>query len=77
MLLTPRGSPFRIRMQAKDTTGAGDAIIRALLFCLAEQDITKENVNEVTMNSGRHGCTLPCIMQLQRYGQQCIIVSRP
>ena len=51
MLLTPKGSCTvpNPDVQAKDTTGAGDAIIGALLFCLAEQDITKENVNEVTM----------------------------
>lgn len=42
MLLTPKGSytAANVSVPVKDTTGAGDAIIGALLYCLAAHDVT-------------------------------------
>lgn len=51
MLLTPQGSCTAANpdVPVKDTTGAGDAIMGALLYCLAEHDITKQNLDTVSM----------------------------
>ena len=50
MLLTPEGSwtAENPDVPVKDTTGAGDAIMGALLYCLAQQDLTRDKLAEVT-----------------------------
>ena len=50
MLLTPQGSWTKknLEVTVKDTTGAGDAIMGALLYCLTAGDVTKDNLAKVT-----------------------------
>lgn len=50
MLLTPEGSwtAENPDVPVKDTTGAGDAIMGALLYCLAQQNLTRDKLAEVT-----------------------------
>lgn len=50
MLLTPQGSwtEKNLKVTVKDTTGAGDAIMGALLYCLTAGDVTKDNLAKVT-----------------------------
>ena len=51
MILTEKGyvTVENPDVKVKDTTGAGDAIIGSLLYCIAQNDVTKEKLDKVTM----------------------------
>lgn len=51
MLLTPQGNCTvgNPDVTVKDTTGAGDAIIGSLLYCMAAHDITKESLEKISL----------------------------
>ncbi len=51
MVLTPKGSCTAANpdVPVKDTTGAGDAIMGALLYCLTQADVTRETIGDISM----------------------------